>query len=129
MKKQNYSNLQSSINATFAVSNTIDFDALDAMRQEARNAKQAIISEMKELMGETKYAEYHKAICVRGEAKLRKFFNQVYSGGTWQSFGCASAPKYDQRYWYSLHLASKRADKLWESCDVVIETIKKVHLA
>ena len=129
MKNQNYSNLQSSINATFGVSNTIDFDALDAMRQEARNAKTAIISEMIEVMGKTKYAEYHKAICARGEAKLRKFFHKVVCGDTWQTFGCATAPKSDQRYWYSLHLARQRADKLVSSCDVVIDTIRNVKHA
>jgi len=129
MKNENYSNLQSSINATFGVSNSIDFDALDAMRQEASKAKHAIISEMKELMGEEKYAEYHKAICARGEAKLRKFFNQVSCNGRWNTFGCANAPKNDQRYWFSLHLARERADKLWTSCDVVIDTIRNVKHA
>lgn len=129
MKNQNYSNLQSSINATFGVSNTIDFDALDAMRQEARNAKKAIISEMVEVMGKTKYVEYHTAICARGEAKLRKFFNKVSVGGRWETFGCATAPKNDQRYWFSLHLARERADKLVSSCDVVIDTIRNVKHA
>jgi len=129
MKKNNYKNLQNSINATFGVSNSIDFDALGKMRDEAMGAKDAIISEMKELMGEEKYDQYHNAICARGEAKLRKFFNQVSCNGRWETAGCANAPKNDQRYWFSLHLTKERADKVWTSCNVLQDTIRNVKNA
>jgi len=129
MKKTNYKNLQNSINATFGVSNSIDFNALEKMRDEAMEAKHEIVSEMATVMGEEKYGEYCVALCSYGEAKLRKFFNKGSVGGRWQSAGCANAPKNDQRYWFSLHLAKERAEKVWTSCNVLQDTIRNVKNA